>query len=115
MWPDLSRVRVMIRPGTTDMRKQINGLSAMVQNAMVEQPFSGDLYLFCGRDKTILKAVYWDRNGFCLWVKRLEKGRFPWPDGEDSARQLSREELGMLLDGIDFRKKFEKLSYRSVG
>ena len=115
MWPDLSRVRVMIRPGTTDMRKQINGLSAMVQNAMTEVPFSGDLYLFCGRDKTLIKAVYWDRNGFCLWVKRLEKGRFPWPDGEAAARQLSLEELAMLLDGIDFRKKFEILSYQSVG
>jgi transposase len=115
MWPDLSQVRVMIRPGSTDMRKQINGLSAMVQNAMTETPFSGDLYLFCGRDKTLIKAIYWDRNGFCLWTKRLEKGRFPWPDGEAAARQLSREELGMLLDGIDFRKKFEKISYRSVG
>jgi transposase len=115
MWPDLSQVRVLIRPGSTDMRKQINGLSALVQNAMTEAPFSGDLYLFCGRDKTLIKAIYWDRNGFCLWAKRLEKGRFPWPDGEAAARQLSREELGMLLDGIDFRKKFEKLSYRSVG
>lgn len=115
MWPDLSQVRVLIRPGSTDMRKQINGLSAMVQNAMAEAPFSGDLYLFCGRGKTLIKAIYWDRNGFCLWSKRLEKGSFPWPDGEAAARQLSRAELNMLLDGIDFRKKFEKLSYRSVG
>ena len=115
MWPDLNHARVLIRPGITDMRKQINGLATMVQNAMAEGPFSGDLFLFCGRDKTVIKALYWERNGFCLWVKRLERGRFPWPDGEASARELSPSELGMLLDGIDFRKKFEKISYRSVG
>jgi len=114
MWPDLSQARVLIRPGVTDMRKQINGLSALVQNAMAEGPFSGDLFLFCGRDKNLIKALYWDRNGFCLWAKRLEKGRFPWPDGEPRARQLSAEELTMLLDGIDFRKRFQTLAFARV-
>ena len=114
MWPDLSQARILIRPGVTDMRKQINGLSVMVQNAMAEGPFSGDLFLFCGRDKNLIKALYWDRNGFCLWSKRLEQGRFPWPEGAPGTRQLSAQELGMLLDGIDFRKSFQPLAFDRV-
>jgi transposase len=75
MWPDLSQVRVMIRPGSTDMRKQINSLSAMVQNAMTEAPFSDDLYLFCSRDKTVIKAIYWDRNPYrCLFQTAVGQG-----------------------------------------
>jgi transposase len=114
MWPDLSRARVLIRPGVTDMRKQINGLSAMVQNAMAEVPFSGDLFLFCGRQKNVVKALYWDRNGFCLWVKRLEKGRFPWPEGALRAQELKPGELEMILEGIDFRKRFQSLAFARV-
>jgi len=114
MWPDLSQARVLIRPGVTDMRLQINGLSLLVQNFMAEGPFSGDLFLFCGRQKNVLKALYWDRNGFCLWVKRLEKGRFPWPEGALRAVELKPAELTMILDGIDFRKRFQSLAYERV-
>ena len=114
MWPELARLNIYIRPGRTDMRKQINGLAEMVERGMGKQPFSGDLFLFCGRDKRMVKALYWDRNGFCLWTKRIEEGRFPWPEGtaaDDQSASLSREELAMLLDGIDFRKRFTNLRY----
>ena len=114
MWPELSQARILIRPGVTDMRKQINGLSVMVQNNMAQGPFSGDLFLFCGRDKNLIKALYWDRNGFCLWSKRLEKGRFPWPEGAQRALELKPGELAMILDGIDFRKKFQPLAFERV-
>jgi transposase len=93
------------------MRKQINGLATLVETGMGARPFSGDLFLFCGRDMTMLKALYWDKNGFCLLTKRLEKGRFPWPKAGDESVEWSVEELGMLLDGIDFRKRFTTLSY----
>lgn len=115
MWPDVTRVRIHVHPGRTDMRKQINGLAALVETGMCGRPFSGDLFLFCGRDKAMLRALYWDKNGFCLWTKRLEKGTFPWPSAGEKAVEWSAEELGMLLDGIDFRKRFETLQYERFG
>ena len=60
----------------------------------------------------MLKALYWDKNGFCLWTKRLEKGSFPWPKAGDGTVEWSAEELGMLLEGIDFRKRFTSLNYK---
>ena len=69
MTVDLEKVRIFVRPGVTDMRKQINGLSIIVEAEMLQEPFSGNLFLFCGRTKTVLKALYWDRNGF--WLSML--------------------------------------------
>ncbi len=79
---------------------------------MGKRPFSGDLFLFCGRGMTMVKVLYWDRNGFCLWTKRLERGTFPWPRDEMETVEWSAEELGMLLSGIDFRKRFTTLNYQ---
>jgi len=115
MWPKLEEVSIFIRPGVTDMRKQINGLVPMVETVMEKEPFSGALFLFCGKSRTLLKAVYWDRNGFCLWQKRLEEGRFPWPEGEEAVKELTQEELSMILSGIDFRNRFRRIEYRHVG
>jgi transposase len=112
MWPDVSAVRIHVRPGKTDMRKQIDGLAMLVESGMGKRPFSGDLFLFCGRGMTMLKVLYWDRNGFCLWSKRLEKGTFPWPKSGDGAVEWSAGELEMLLEGIDFRKRFGELNYQ---
>ena len=82
---DWRTVRIFVRPGITDMRKQINGLSVLVQEEMSQDPLSGHLYLFCNGNRRRLKALYWDRNGFCLWVKRLERDRFPWPMNGNNA------------------------------
>jgi len=65
---DFSQTRIFLRPGFIDMRKAINGLSLMTEMEMGMDPFSGSLFLFCGKSRRILKAIYWDRNGFCLWV-----------------------------------------------
>jgi transposase len=73
MIPDLDKVSIYIRPGVTDMRKQVNGLSTIVSEQMDENPGSGRLFLFCSRDRKLIKSIWWDRNGFCLWQKRLEK------------------------------------------
>jgi transposase len=99
---DYSEGRIFIRPGTTDMRKAANGLLAIVEQAMSGNAFSGSLYLFCGKTRKILKAIWWDGDGFCLWQKRLEKDRYPWPETEEGVKELTEEELGMLLEGIDF-------------
>ena len=81
---------------------------------MQNDPFSKSLFLFCNGQRKLLKIVYWDRTGFCLWQKRLEKNKFPWPETEDEAREIRFEELKMLLDGIDFFKAHKELSYSRV-
>jgi transposase len=111
---DLSNLAVYLRPGQCDMRKAINGLSIIVEESMVQDPLSGSLFLFCNRQRRILKCLYWDRNGFCLWQKRLERDRFPWPQTTEAARQITTEELRMLLSGIDFFAAHRELSYSSV-
>ena len=75
----LGTARIFVRPGATDMRKQINGLVLLVQEQMQLSPFEAALFVFCNGQRRVLKAVYWDQTGFCLWMKRLERGRFPWP------------------------------------
>ena len=111
---DPSKLRIFIRPGCTDLRKASNGLTAIVQEGMKQNPFSGSVYMFCSRDRKLLKAVYWERSGFWLSQKRLEKEKFPWPDTVEAARELSVEELKMLLAGIDFFKAHKTLHYKKV-
>jgi transposase len=114
MIKDFSNVKIFIRPGATDMRKAINGLAIAVQEEMSLDPLSGALFLFTNKQRRILKALYWDQNGFCLWQKRLEKHRFPWPGTEEAARTVTFEELSMLLKGIDFWNAHESLKYSEI-
>ena len=111
---DISKVRVFIRPGYTDLRKASYGLTAIVQEEMKEDPFSGSVYLFCNRERKLLKAVYWDRTGFWLSQKRLEKEKYPWPDTVEAAKEINGEELKMLLNGIDFFRAHKELFYKKV-
>lgn len=114
MIPNFSLIDIYVRPGRTDMRKQINGLSIITQDEMALNPGSGSLFLFCSRDRKMIKCIYWDRNGFCLWQKKLEKGTFPWPNTEEQARQISSEELNMLLSGIDFWHAHQNLYFEEI-
>ena len=114
MFVDWNAVKVFVRPGVTDLRKQINGLAVMVQGEMHLDPFSGSLYLFCNRNHRLLKLLYWDRNGFCTWGKRLEKDRFPWAKDGEKVGEITEQELRWLLDGIDFWKAHKKIEYSSV-
>lgn len=102
---------IYLKPGVTDMRKSINTLSAVVRKHMQSKAANGDLYVFCNRRRDIIKILYWHRTGFCLWQKRLEKDKFPWPDTEDISFKLSHHQLRMLLDGIDFFAAHEELVY----
>jgi transposase len=94
-------VRVFLAPGSTDMRKAINTLSILVEDTLRLDPLSGHLFAFCNRGRTILKVLYWDRNGFCLWQKRLEKHRFKWPRNRDEVMEIGSTELSFLLEGLD--------------
>jgi len=107
--------RIFVRPGPTDMRKQINGLAVLVEEVLESDPFSRAVFLFCNRERRILKAIWWDRTGFCLWMKRLEKHRFPWPaSGTQARREIGEEQLSQLLAGIDFFRAHQRLKYRHV-
>ena len=111
---DLSQVRVFVRPGITDMRKQINGLAALVRDGLGHNPLDGSLYLFGGMGGRRLKVLYWDRNGFCLWQKRLEQDRFPWPKEVGAVRSITTEQLGLLLEGIDFWRAHPRREYQNL-
>ena len=74
-----SGTRIYLAVGSTDMRKAINGLSILVEDELALDPLSGHLFAFCNRKRNMVKILYWDRNGFCLWHKRLEKHHFTWP------------------------------------
>ncbi len=80
-----SHCRVFLALGSTDMRKSINALSILVEAVLELDPFSGHLFVFSNRRHTMLKVLYWDRNGFCLFLKRLEKHHFKWPHSKGSA------------------------------
>ena len=111
---DLSKARIFIRPGTTDLRKALNGLAALVEQEMNGEPFSGNIYFFCNGDRKLIKALWWDRTGFWLCQKRLEKEKYPWPETSEAVKELSEEELSMLLKGIDFFKAHKTLYYKNV-
>ena len=114
MFVDLENVSIFVRSGATDMRKAINGLSILVSESMEMNALSGSVFVFCSRNRKVLKALYWDGTGFWMMVKRLEVHRFPWPKDSTEAKEISRDQLYMLLSGIDFWKAHERLSYQSV-
>jgi transposase len=95
--------RIWIAAGVTDMRRGFDGLSAQVQTVLNEQPFSGHVFAFRGRRGDIVKLLWWDGDGLCLFSKRLERGRFIWPKADSGTVYLSRAQLSMLLEGIDWR------------
>jgi transposase len=111
---DLNTVKIYVRPGYTDLRKAVNGLTVMIQEQMEKDPFNGSVYLFCNRDRKLLKAVWWDKSGFWLSQKRLEKDKFPWPADEKAVEELNAAELRMLLSGIDFWKAHKPVYYERV-
>jgi transposase len=95
------RVRVFVHGRPVDMRKSFTGLIALTRHALQQDPLSGHLFVFVNRRGDYLKALYWDRSGFCLWAKRLERGRFisNWQQTRD--RELDLTALLLLLEGIE--------------
>ena len=95
--------RVWLAAGQTDMRKGFDGLAALAQSALTPDPFSGHVFVVRGRRGDIIKLLWWDGQGLCLFAKRLEKGRFVWPQADSGAVSLTPAQLSMLLEGIDWR------------
>jgi len=113
----ISGVKVYLALGTTDMRKSINGLSILVESHFDLDPFSGHLFVFSNRRKTIMKILYWDRNGFCLWQKRLEKERFQWPETTtEEVMMIEERELRWLMEGLTIKQEnaHKRLSYSII-
>lgn len=109
-----SEVKVYVAVGATDMRKSINGLSLLVEEHFQLDLFSGSLFAFCNRSRNRVKILYWDHNGFCLWLKRLEQDTFRWPETESEVLEISRPALDWLLHGLDLRQAHRRLTYDSV-
>jgi len=116
MIPVGSGTKVYLALGATDMRKAIRTLSTLVAAKYSLDPFSGHLFAFCNRDRNIVKLLLWDRNGFWLLQKRLEKQRFRWPSSPGDVAELSQRELRWLLDGLDVAKVqgHKQLNYNTL-
>ena len=95
--------RVWLAAGATDMRRGFDGLARQVQHVLGQDPFSGHLFVFRGRRGDLVKVLFWDGQGLCLFAKRLERGRFIWPQAKDGVVTLTPAQLSMLLEGIDWR------------
>jgi transposase len=98
-------VKVHLALGYSDMRKGLNGLAALVQETLKQDPFSGHLFAFRGKSASMLKILFWDGNGLCLFTKKIDRGEFIWPRIMESGSTitLSAAQLAMLIEGIDWR------------
>ena len=108
---------VFIHRDYVDMRKAINGLSQIVESANMGNLMEPHLFVFSGKTRSVIKILYFDRSGFCLWQKRLEQDKFPWPRKSlDTVVKITPEQLNWLLDGYDvFKiKPFAELKYDRV-
>lgn len=109
-------VQVYLALGVTDMRKSIDGLALLVSEQLGLNPLGDGLFAFSNRRRTMVKILYWDRNGFCLWQKRLEKERFRWPRCREEVLTVGRRELAWLLDGLELEQQraHKKLEYSRI-
>jgi transposase len=96
-------VRIYLACGVTDMRKGFDSLAVMAQEVLKQDPFCGAVFCFRGRRGDLIKILYWDGQGFSLFAKRLEKGRFTWPNTKEGAVILSPAQMSMLLEGLEWR------------
>lgn len=99
-----ANTQIWIAAGVTDLRRGFTGLSALVQSKLEQRPLSGQVFVFRGRRGDLIKILWFDGDGLCLFAKRLERGRFVWPQATSGAVALTRAQLSMLLEGIDWRR-----------
>ena len=110
----LHRNKVYLAVGATDMRKSINGLSQLVADIFCADIFDGNLFAFCNKRRDIIKILFWDRNGFCIWHKRLEKDHFLWPKSEQDVINIDSRQMSWLLAGLDINTAHKQLSYHEI-
>ena len=96
--------RIWLAAGATDMRKSFDGLAALVQTQLKDNAFSGHVFVFRGRKGDRVKLLWWDGQGLCMFAKRLEQGKFVWPQTTTGSVSLTGAQLSMLLEGIDWRR-----------
>ena len=104
--------KIFLATGATDMRKSFDTLAAIVRNELGSDPTSGHVYVFCNKRFDRIKALYFDGSGLWVSAKRLEKGRFAWPDSRDRSIELRSEELAALLGGLDLHTTKRRRWYR---
>ena len=99
-------VKIHLALGFTDMRKSFDGLSMVVQEVLRDDPFSGHLFVFRGRKSDMIRILFWDGNGLCLFSKKLQQGYFVWPSVRETGttHSITSAQLSMLIEGIDWRK-----------
>ncbi|SRR5690554_2059247 len=109
-------IQIYIACGYTDMRKQIDGLAAIVQTNFHLDPFQRALFLFCGRKRDRMKALYWEGDGFLLLYKRLESGSYQWPKTSQDVREITPQQYRWLLEGlsIDQKKVIKKVKNKRI-
>ena len=117
MLGNIGDVEVLVYKKVCDMRKSIQGLSQLVIDDLSMNPTDGRVYVFCNKGRDKLKILYWDRNGFCLWYKILEKEKFKMPKVRDSVLAITGVQLRWLLDGLPIKQRsgFKKLKYQIFG
>lgn len=103
MIPVPAQTRIWLAAGVTDMRRGFNSLAALAEKTLARDPYSGHLFVFRGRRGDLIKMIWWDGQGACLYSKRLERGRFVWPSPADGRVSVTPAQLAMLLEGIDWR------------
>lgn len=111
---NLENTRIFIRTGSTDLRKASSGLSAIVVEEMELDIYADSIFLFCNKSKQLIKCLKWDKTGFWLAQKRLEKAKWPWPMSEKAVSEINEEQLKLFLHGIDFWKAHTELKYKSI-
>jgi transposase len=103
MIPVPASTKIWLAGGVTDMRKGFVGLAVLAEHVLRQDPYSGHLFVFRGRCGDLIKVIWWDGQGACLFSKRLERGRFLWPSMSSGKVSISTAQLAMLLEGIDWR------------
>ena len=111
---NFEETKIYVRSGATDLRKGVGGLLAVIENEMKLDALTDSVFLFCNKSHKLLKFIFWDKTGFWLAQKRLERNTWPWPDNSEEARQITPEQIEMLLCGIDFWHAHEEIKFSSV-
>ena len=111
---NFEETKIYVRPGATDLRRGVGGLLAVIENEMKLDALTDSVFLFCNKNHKLMKLIFWDKTGFWLAQKRLERSTWPWPDNSEEARQITPEQIEMLLCGIDFWRAPEEIKFSSV-
>ena len=106
-----SSTKIWLYREPTDMRKSFNGLAALVKHQLQESALSGDLFIFLNRRRTLMKILYFDRSGYCIWFKKLEQGLFQVPPYHETKIPLNYTQLKLILEGIDLSSIRQRKRY----